>query len=96
MSKMILRLRNLGTECPGLLRELGKISAFPEQFQPYYLSNLLRTYRGEIDSRHPNVQEEWRRAIIIMTEAGVRPATIADDIAHQVASEIYLKNKWKI
>jgi hypothetical protein len=96
MSELLTKLQNLGKECPGLLHELKRISGFPEQFQPYYLSDLLRTYQNEIGLRNPNVQEEWRRATDILVEAGIRPATKVDDVVHQVLSEKYLKNKWDL
>ena len=95
MSELIRTLKEQGKECPGFLFELNKISGFPEQFQPHYLSVLLRTFRNEMKFRHPSVQEEWQKAITILTAAGVRPATMVDDIAHQVASELYLKSKLK-
>lgn len=93
MREKIRKLKEQGKGYPGLLFELDKISGFPEQFQSYYLSVLLRTYRN---ARNFRDQEEQQRVVSILSSAGIRSATMADDIAHQVTSELYLKGKFKL
>lgn len=82
--------------CPALLHELSTIARYPEHIQPYHLSDLLRSYKILLESQDSLPQKEMQRAISVLTDAGIRPATKTDDIAFRVMSEVLVGNRWNL